>query len=59
MISCGKSSSIKGKKADIARRGIFALLGNRAFEYGMRKVKDGDEVDWEEINPSGWKIFNL
>ena len=20
-----------------------------------RKVKDGDEVDWEEINPSGWK----
>ena len=49
------------KKADIARRGIFALLGNRAFEYGMRKVKDGDEVDWEEINPSGWKkslIYN-
>ena len=36
------------EKADIARRGIFALLGNRAFEYGMRKVKDGDEVDWEE-----------
>ena len=24
----------------------FLLLGNRAFEYGMRKVKDGDEVDW-------------
>ena len=27
----------------------------------MRKVKDGDEVDWEEINPSGWKkslIYN-
>ncbi len=49
------------KKADIARRGIFALLGNRAFEHGMRKVKEGDEVDWEEINPSGWKkslIYN-
>ena len=37
------------------------MLGNRAFEHGMRKVKEGDEVDWEEINPSGWKkslIYN-
>jgi flavin-dependent dehydrogenase len=56
-----KSQFKERKKADIARRGIFALLGNSAFEYGMRKIKDGDEVDWEEINPSGWKkslIYN-
>ena len=56
-----KSQFKERKKADIARRGIFALLGNRAYEYGMRKIKDGDEVDWEEINPSGWKkslIYN-
>ena len=56
-----KSQFKERKKADIARRGIFALLGNRAFEYGMRKIKEGDEVDWEEINPSGWKkslIYN-
>ena len=37
------------KRADIARRGIFALLGNKAVEYGMRNVKAGDEVDWEWV----------
>ena len=36
-------------------------LRQKAFEYGMRKVKNGDVVDWEEINPRGWKkslIYN-
>ncbi|HIH79373.1 MAG: NAD(P)-binding protein [Candidatus Poseidoniia archaeon] len=43
------------KKADIARRGIFAILGNRAFEIAMRKVNDGDTVDWEKLNLQGWR----
>ena len=42
-------------KADIARRGIFWIFGNRAFEFAMRNVNEGDEVDWGRINFSGWK----
>ena len=42
-------------KADIARRGIFWIFGNRAFEFAMRNVKEGDEVDWGNINFAGWK----
>ena len=34
---------------------LFALLGNRAFEMAMRKVKDGDTVDWEKMNLQGWR----
>ena len=43
------------KKADIARRGIFSILGNRAFEMAMRKVNNGDTVEWEKLNLRGWR----
>ena len=42
-------------RADIARRGIFWLFGNRAFEHAMRPFRDGDTVSWDDINPSGWR----
>ena len=43
------------QEVDIARRGIFALIGNRAFEMAMRKIRDGDTVEWEKLNLRGWR----
>ena len=41
------------KRLDIARRGIFWVFGNRAFEYAFRKCQDGDSLNFSEVNLKG------
>lgn len=50
------------KKLDIARRGIFWVFGNKAFEHAFRKYQDGDTVDFANVNPgglSGWMLYSF
>ena len=41
------------KRLDIARRGIFWVFGNRAFEYAFRKYENGDSLDFSQVNLKG------
>ena len=47
-----------GESAKTQKRSTFAVESHTKY---IQEVKEGDEVDWEEINPSGWKkslIYN-
>lgn len=42
-------------KTDLYRRYAMVVFGDRAIEHVFRNIKDGDEVDFYKVNPSGLK----
>ncbi len=48
-----KAQFRKFKRLDIARRGIFWVFGNKAFEYAFKRYEDGDPVNFQDVNLKG------
>lgn len=42
-------------KTDLYRRYAMVIFGDKAIEHVFKHIKDGDEVDWYSVNPSGLK----
>ena len=42
-------------KTDLYRRYAMVVFGDKAIEHAFKHVKDGDEVDFYKVNPSGIK----